>query len=113
MKTKLLLLSILIASVSGAPLKAQVPYSSNDTYEMSASDLRSAPPRQYNFSKAVMSDVMRLMAEDAGISFFGLPDEGEGNERMVTFTINAAPFTALETLAKANGVSLIHENGIW
>ncbi|MDF1812563.1 MAG: hypothetical protein P1V20_10120 [Verrucomicrobiales bacterium] len=113
MKTKLLVYSILIASVSGVSLKAQVPYSSNVTYEMAASPLRSAPARQYNFSKAVMSDVMRLMAEDAGISFFGLPDGGDGSERMVTFTINAAPFTALETLAKANGVSLIHENGIW
>ena len=113
MKAKLLVYSILVASLSGASLKAQVPYASSATYEMAAADLRSAPPRQYNFSKAVMSDVMRLMAEDAGISFFGLPDGGEGTERMVTFTINAAPFTALETLAKANGVSLIHENGIW
>ncbi|MDF1755829.1 MAG: hypothetical protein P1U89_23770 [Verrucomicrobiales bacterium] len=114
MKTKLLVYTILVASLSVALVKAQVPYSSNATYEMAAADLRSAPARQYNFSKAVMSDVMRLMAEDAGISFFGLPDGGDGAaERMVTFTINAAPFTALETLAKANGVSLIHENGIW
>src|SRR5690606_19685358 len=68
---------------------------------------------QYNFSKAVLSDVMRLMAEDAGIGFFGLPDGTGGSDSLVTFTINASPFVALETLAKANGVSLIYENGIW
>jgi hypothetical protein len=49
----------------------------------------------------------------AGIGFFGLP-EGTGNgENLVTFTLNASPFTALETLAKANGVTLIHDSGIW
>ena len=111
---KLLVHTIIIAAISLAlPVMGQIPYSGNATYEGAAAPLRSATPRQYNFSKAVMSDVMRLMAEDAGISFFGLPDTGDDPERMVTFTINAAPFTALETLAKANGVSLIHENGIW
>lgn len=32
---------------------------------------------------------------------------------MVTFTIHSSPFLALETLAKANGIALILENGIW
>ncbi|MEM7700067.1 MAG: hypothetical protein AAF236_16860, partial [Verrucomicrobiota bacterium] len=43
----------------------------------------------------------------------GLPEGGDGGEQLVTFTITAAPFTALETLAKANGVTLIHQEGIW
>ncbi len=82
-------------------------------YEAAAAPLRSAPPRQYNFARAVLSDVMRLMAEDAGIGFFGLPD-GTGNaDTLVTFTLNASPFSALETLAKANGVALIFDGGIW
>lgn len=111
---KLLVHTLILTAVAMAiPVFGQIPYSGNATYESAAASLRSASPRQYNFSKAVMSDVMRLMAEDAGISFFGLPDAGDGKERMVTFTINAAPFTALETLAKANGVTLIHEQGIW
>ncbi|MEM7602189.1 MAG: hypothetical protein AAF357_12330, partial [Verrucomicrobiota bacterium] len=66
-----------------------------------------------NFSKAVLSDVMRLMAEDAGIGFFGLPDGTAGGDRLVTFTLNSSPFVALETLAKANGVALIYDGGIW
>lgn len=56
---------------------------------------------------------MRLMAEDAGIGFFGLPEGPNSGENLVTFTLTASPFMALETLAKANGVALIHDNGIW
>ena len=113
MKPILLVSTLWFATLATLPVKGQVPFTSDASYEMAASELRSAPARQYNFSKAVMSDIMRLMAEDAGISFFGLPDGGGDNDRVVTFTINAPPFVALETLAKAYGVSLIHESGIW
>jgi hypothetical protein len=82
-------------------------------YEAAAAPLRNAPPRQYNFSKAVLGDVMRLMAEDAQIGFFGLPETNGTADNLVTFTLNASPFSALETLAKANGVALIYDGGIW
>ncbi|MEM9282326.1 MAG: hypothetical protein AAGA96_10895, partial [Verrucomicrobiota bacterium] len=99
------------------PLKAQMggqmALLNSPDYEAAAAPLRSAPPRQYTFSKALLSEVMRLMAEDAGIGFFGLPDGTEGADRLVTFTLNSSPFMALETLAKANGISLIYESGIW
>lgn len=109
-------LSVAVCFAS-APLRAQygqeMALFHSPAYEAAAAPLRSAPPRQYNFSKAVLSDVMRLMAEDAGIGFFGLPD-GSGNaDNLVTFTLNASPFSALETLAKANGVALIYDSGIW
>ncbi|MEX2578564.1 MAG: hypothetical protein WD342_05860 [Verrucomicrobiales bacterium] len=112
------LLAFSLAALLAAPcLEAQIGQQmtllNSPDYENAAQPLRNAPPRQYNFSKAVLSDVMRLMAEDAGIGFFGLPDGVDDTDKLVTFTINASPFTALETLAKANGVSLIYENGIW
>lgn len=108
---------IAAAGLAATPASAQYGHEmallNSPAYEAAASPLRSAPPRQYNFSKAVLSDVMRLMAEDAGIGFFGLPD-GTGNaDALVTFTLNASPFSALETLAKANGVALIYDSGIW
>ena len=102
-----------VASVCQAQMGSQFAMQNSPEYEMAARPLRSAPQRQYNFSKAVLSDIMRLMAEDAGIGFFGLPEDGDGGERMVTFTIKASPFSALETLAKANGISLIYDSGIW
>ena len=120
MKTKLhasiiaLAIGLLAAPESTyAQLGAQLAVPNSPAYEQAANRLRGAPLRQYNFSKAVLSDIMRLMAEDASISFFGLPEGATGGDRIVTFTINASPFKALETLAKANGISLIFENDIW
>ena len=111
------LIPICFAGLTTVPALSQVPTQlavpNSPAYEQAADQLRMSPPRQYDFSKAMMADVMRLMAEDAGISFFGLPEEASGSERLVTFSINASPFVALETLAKANGISLIFENGIW
>ncbi|MDF1659287.1 MAG: type II and III secretion system protein [Verrucomicrobiales bacterium] len=116
MKSKLLVLTlaaVLMQSWSHAQMGREMALLNSPAYESAATPLRGAPPRQYNFSKAVLSDVMRLMAEDAGIGFFGLPDGTAGGDRLVTFTLNASPFVALETLAKANGVALIYEGGIW
>ncbi|MCB1203166.1 MAG: hypothetical protein KDN18_02820 [Verrucomicrobiae bacterium] len=116
MKKTLLVLN-LVASLGvtslWSQLGQQMSLSHSPAYEAAAAPLRSAPPRQYNFSKAVLSDVMRLMAEDAGIGFFGLPDGAGSGDNLVTFTLNASPFAALETLAKANGVTLIFDSGIW
>lgn len=118
MKTKLHVSSIGIAvilcvSSLSAQMGSQLAVMNSPSYETAARSLRSAPPRQYNFSKAVLSDIMRLMAEDAGIGFFGLPEGSDGSDRLVTFTIKASPFMALETLAKAHGIALIYESGIW
>lgn len=116
MKKTLLVLTL--AACFGAPsadaqIGQQMALLNSPAYEAAAAPLRNAPPRQYNFSKAVLSDVMRLMAEDAGIGFFGLPEGPNSGENLVTFTLNASPFMALETLAKANGVAMIQDNGIW
>lgn len=115
MKRLPILLSALLALVSAtAPAQmGQMALLNSPVYEAAAAPLRSAPPRQYNFSRAVLSDVMRLMAEDAGIGFFGLPEGMGSGDNLVTFTLNASPFAALETLAKANGVALIYDSGIW
>jgi type II secretory pathway component GspD/PulD (secretin) len=82
-------------------------------YEASASKLRQAPERPYEFAKAVLTDVIRFLATDAGISFFSLPDGSPEGEKLITFTLNASPFQALETLCKANGLALVLDGGIW
>jgi hypothetical protein len=83
------------------------------TYEAAANRLREAAPGEYKFSEARLGDVLQLLADEAGLSFFSLPSDSEVAQRMVTFTIHSSPFLALETLAKANGIALILENGIW
>ena len=39
-------------------------------YEEEASKLRALPSQQYDFNKAMLADVLRFLATDAGISFF-------------------------------------------
>ncbi len=82
-------------------------------YEAESAKLRSAAPQQYDFSKAMLSDVLRFLATDAGISFFSLPDDSAEGSRLITFSIKASPFQVLETLCKANGLAIIPDNGIW
>ncbi len=96
-----------------AQFTPQFATQNSPAYEDEAGKLRIAPPREYDFSKAMLSDVLRFLADDAGISFFGLPEGSENADRLVTFSLRTSPFTALETLAKANGISLIHDNGLW
>jgi Flp pilus assembly secretin CpaC len=82
-------------------------------YEAEAARLRNLPPSQYDFSKAILSDVLRFLATDAGLSFFSLPDDSKEGSQLITFSINASPFQVLETLCRAHGLAMIPENGIW
>lgn len=86
---------------------------SSAVYEAEASKLRSAQPQQYDFTNAMLGDVLRFLATDAGISFFSLPNDRPEGSQMITFSIRASPFQVLETLCKANQLALIPDNGIW
>ncbi|MCB1277363.1 type II and III secretion system protein [Prosthecobacter sp.] len=112
-----IILCIALTSVSGTVLRAQFNESTmhlmSPEYEIEASRLRAAPPQQYDFSKAMLSDVLRFLATDAGISFFSLPDDSADGSRLITFSIRSSPFQVLETLCKANGLAIIPDNGIW
>ena len=82
-------------------------------YEAAAERLRHAPAGEFKFTEARLGDVLQLLADEAGLSFFSLPSDSEVAQRMVSFTIHSSPFLALETLTKANGIALILENGVW
>ncbi len=112
-----LLVCLVLTSLSGTTLRAQFNQGSlhvmSPEHEMEANRLRSAPIQQYDFSKAMLSDVLRFLATDAGISFFSLPDDSADGARLITFSIRSSPFQVLETLCKANGLAIIPDNGIW
>ena len=82
-------------------------------YEAAARALRDAPPQQYDFAKSNLGDVLRFLATDAKISFISLPDSAPEANMIITFSIYGSPFQVLETLCKANALSLIPENGMW
>lgn len=110
------LVALAMAATQGSPLHAQFNqgvHLLSPEYEAHATRLRSAPPQQYDFSKAMLSDVLRFLATDAGISFFSLPDDSTEGGRLITFSIKASPFQVLETLCKNYGLAIIPDNGIW
>lgn len=78
-----------------------------------AEKLRNAPPKLYNFDRASLRDVLRFLADDAGIPFVALQESSAVDNALVTFTLKASPFLTLETVARANGVALFYENGVW
>ncbi|MFZ4681069.1 MAG: type II secretion system protein GspD [Terrimicrobiaceae bacterium] len=78
-----------------------------------AEKLRNAPAKLYNFDRASLRDALRFMADDAGIPFVALQESSAAENTLVTFTLRASPFRALETIARANGIQLFFENGIW
>lgn len=78
-----------------------------------AAMLRNQPEKDYEFNRASLRDVLRFLASDAGISYVSVPEVEKAEDRLVTFTLRASPFRALEVIAKANGVALFYEDGVW
>lgn len=85
----------------------------NSTTEAQAAKLRAARPQQYDFSKAILGDVLRYLASDAGLKFISLPDDHPASKKLVTFSLKDSPFTVLETISKANGLMLVLDKGVW
>ena len=92
--------------------EAQHLVQSSPAAEREAAILRSAASSRYEFNRALLRDVLRFLADDAGISYIGLPEEDE-NQVFVTFNINASPFSALETVANTHGVAVVYDRGVW
>ncbi len=86
---------------------------STEEYEAIAIPLRQAAPSQYDFSQAMLGDVIRFLATDSGIAFISLPQDSPEAGKLTTFSIKAAPFAVLETVCRANNLSVIFENGIF
>jgi type II secretory pathway component GspD/PulD (secretin) len=88
-----------------------------------ANALRNSPPKLYNFDRASLRDVLRFLADDAGIPFVSMqdrtapPTDGRPTSTidsiLVTFTMRASPFLVLESIAKANDIALVYESGVW
>ena len=78
-----------------------------------AAHLRRQPAKMFTFDRAALRDVLRYLADDAGIPFVGIPESDAANRHLVTFTMEASPFTALESVCRDNGVRLTYDNGVW
>ncbi len=75
--------------------------------------LRSTPPETFTFDRSSLRDVMRFLAEQAGIPYIGIPERSATAQRLVTFRMTASPFVALESVARQNDIGLTYEDGVW
>ncbi len=78
-----------------------------------ASQLRSMPPQSFTFDRSSLRDVLRLLAEDSGIPYIGIPEHSPKAQRLVTFKMTASPFTALEAVCRQNDIRLTYQDGVW
>ncbi|HYF35962.1 MAG TPA: hypothetical protein VD994_11770, partial [Prosthecobacter sp.] len=97
----------------GQTLSATYDPTSLADYEREAARLRQAEPQQYDFSNAMLGDVLRFLATDAGIDFLTLPPDSPESSRLITFSIKRSPFQVMETLCKENELAIFPANGIW
>ena len=120
----MLLLGILFLSSAGfsfgqqpAPFVVEPPpnaaYPDYGPGNVAAARLRRQPAKMFTFDRAALRDVLRYLSDDAGIPFVGIPESDAANKHLVTFTMEASPFTALESVCRDNGIRLSYENGIW
>ena len=78
-----------------------------------ASRLRSMPPESFTFDRSSLRDVLRLLAEEAGIPYIGIPEHSPKAQRLVTFRMTASPFAALEAVCRQNDIKLSYQDGVW
>ncbi len=106
----LVVLSLLICAL-GAPVQAQLGPDPNAA--IVSTNLRSQPPRDYDFNRASLRDVLRFLATDAGISYVSVAEVADEEEKLVTFSLRASPFRALEIIAKSNGIDVVYDDDVW
>ncbi|MCP4848713.1 MAG: hypothetical protein GY899_12285 [Verrucomicrobiaceae bacterium] len=108
--------TILFALIPFAATKEIISTSmeTSAAYETAATPLRKAPEKNYDFNRASVRDVLRFLADDAEIDFVALPEDGDNNNtKLITFSLNKSPFSALETISRMNGVALVFEDNVW
>jgi len=100
-----------------APFVVQPPpnaaYPDYGAGNLAAVTLRRQPSKMFTFDRAALRDVLRYLADAAEIPFVGIPENDAANRRLVTFTMEASPFTILESVCRDNGVRLTYDNGVW
>ncbi len=111
--TLILGVSLVLCPFSKAQVFSDPNGQSSAQYEAMASGLRQAQATQYDFSQAMLGDVIRFLATDSGVPFISLPQDSPESSKLTTFSIKASPFAVLETVCRANGLAVIYENGIF
>ncbi len=65
------------------------------------------------FDRASLSTVLRMLATKAGIKWLSAQQNKDWDKQLVTLSMNASPFAALETIADEYGIALVYDRGVW
>ena len=85
------MLFLILVLANTTSLSAQSQLYTSPLYEKAAKPLRSAPIKEYEFDKASVRDVLRFLADDAGIDFVAMPEEGNNGAKLITFSLKKNP----------------------
>lgn len=78
-----------------------------------AARLLSMPPERFTFDRALLRDVLRFLGEACGIPYVGVPENSPQAMQLVTFTMEASPFAALQSVAQQYQIGIKYEKGVW
>jgi hypothetical protein len=70
-------------------------------------------PGDVTFDRASLSTVLRMLATKAGIKWLSAQQNKDWEKQLVTLSMNASPFAALETIADEYGIALVYDRGVW
>ena len=87
------MLFLILVLANTTSLSGQSRLNTSPLYEKAAQPLRSAPIKEYEFDKASVRDVLRFLADDAGIDFVTMIEKGDDDVRLIRFSIKTVSFS--------------------
>lgn len=96
-----------------APASPQSLVNADPNYEAVRERLINQTPGDVTFDRASLSTVLRMLATKSGIRWLSSAQNGDWDKQLVTMSMNASPFAALETIADEYGIALVYDRGVW
>ncbi|HEX2751359.1 MAG TPA: hypothetical protein VHM91_25340, partial [Verrucomicrobiales bacterium] len=95
------------------PTSPQSLVNADPNYEAVRERLMNQTPGDVTFDRASLSTVLRMLATKAGIKWLSAQQNKDWDKQLVTLSMNASPFAALETIADEYGIALVYDRGVW
>jgi hypothetical protein len=100
-------------STTVQPTSPQSLVNADPNYEAVRERLLNQPEGDVTFDRASLSTVLRMLATKAGIKWLSAQQNKDWDKQLVTLSMNASPFAALETIADEYGIALVYDRGVW
>ena len=104
------------AAQSTATVQSSSPQSlvnADPNYEAVRERLINQSAGEVTFDRASLSTVLRMLATKSGIKWLSAQQNKDWDKQLVTLSMNASPFAALETIADEYGIALVYDRGVW